>query len=273
MIKNILVPIDYSQASLNAFETAISIATANNAQLQILHVNDTLPGVEESFAPEKTKGIIDAMAGRIYIQHGIQTKVIFAEGISGQIIVKTAWENKIDLVIMGTHGVSGFRDFIIGSTSYYVIKRASCPVLLIPEGKKWFEFNKILFPVRPSLFSFRLFKVVDDIIKQNKEACKVQILGISTDRYARDIPQLYSMARKLKDKKSGSNTDILFSTSKNINISASVLARVNESKADLIIISPGVDVPSKPFFVGPFSQRIINHANIPVLSILKTSEN
>jgi nucleotide-binding universal stress UspA family protein len=32
-------------------------------------------------------------------------------------------------------------------------------------------------------------------------------------------------------------------------------------------------VPSKPFFVGPFSQRIINHANIPVLSILITSEN
>jgi anthranilate/para-aminobenzoate synthase component II len=101
----------------------------------------------------------------------------------------------------------------------------------------------------------------------------VQILGISTDRYARDMPQLFSMTRKLKDKNSGSKIEILFSASKNINISESVLARANESKADLIIISPGVDVPSKPFFVGPFSQRIINHAKIPVLSILKTSED
>jgi hypothetical protein len=187
--------------------------------------------------------------------------------------VNTVWENKIDLVIMGTHGISGFRDFFIGSTSYYVIKRASCPVLLIPEGKKWYEFNKILFPVRPSLFSFKLYKVVDNLIKRNKNACKVQILGISTDRYARDMPQLFSMTRKLKDKNSDSKIEILFSASKNINISESVLARANESKADLIIISPGVDVPSKPFFVGPFSQRIINHAKIPVLSILKTSED
>lgn len=272
MIKNILVPIDYSQASLNAFETAISIAAVNNAVIQILHVNDTLTAVEDSFSPGNATGIFDAMAGKIFIQHGIQTKVIFAEGIPGQTIVKTVWENKIDLVIMGTHGVSGFRDFFIGSTSYYVIKRASCPVLLIPEGKKWNEFNKILFPVRPSLFSFNLYKVVNDIIKQNKNACKVQILGISTDRYARDMPQLFSMTRKLKDKNPGSKIEILFSALKNINISESVLARANESKADLIIISPGVDVPSKPFFVGPFSQRIINYAKIPLLSILKTSE-
>jgi hypothetical protein len=121
------------------------MATANNAQLQILHVNDSLPGAEESFAQE---------------------------GIPGQIIVKTAWKIKIDLVIMGTQGVSGFRDFFIGSTSYYVIKRASCPVLCIPEGKKWFEFNKILFPVRPSLFSFKLYKVVDDIISKTKTPAK-----------------------------------------------------------------------------------------------------
>ena len=58
-------PIDFSQASLNAFETAISIATANNAQLQILHVKDSLSGVEESISPDKTKGIIDEVFGAL----------------------------------------------------------------------------------------------------------------------------------------------------------------------------------------------------------------
>lgn len=127
MIKNILVPIDYSEASLNAFETAISIATGNNALIQILHVNDTIPGAENSFSTVMPTEIFDAMAGRIFINHSIQTRIIFAEGIPGHAIVKTVLENKIDLVIMGSHGASGFREYFIGSTSYYVIKRAPCP--------------------------------------------------------------------------------------------------------------------------------------------------
>jgi nucleotide-binding universal stress UspA family protein len=42
---------------------------------------------------------------------------------------------------------------------------------------------------------------------------------------------------------------------------------------DLIVISSTVDVANKPFFIGPISQRIINHARMPVLCVFKMSDN
>lgn len=271
MIKRILVPIDYSEASINAFETAVNIAERNSALLYILHVRDTISNEEESYPKEKINGVSDAMAGRMLIQRGVQLKVIFAEGLVGHVIIKTIQENKIDLVIMGTHGTSGFREYFIGSNAYYTIKRSGCPVLLIPEEGKWLEFDKILFPIRPAAFSFKLYQFIDDVIRQNINHSNIQILDISTDSFEKSMPGLSSMVQELRNKSAYKNTDITFRVSKNINIPDSVLSVADEIKADLIIISPGVDVASKPFFIGPFTQRIINHSKIPVLSILKTN--
>lgn len=273
MIKNILVPIDYSECSLNALNTAISVAESNNAILHILHVKDVVQDLEGSNVKERSLKIMDIMGGQILIQHGIQSKIVFAEGIVGHTIVNTITDNKIDLVIMGAYGESGPKDLHIGSNSYYVIKRSACPVLLIPEGEKKLEFNNILFPVRPNLFSLKLYQIIEDIIRQNKKPCTVQILSISSDSFEKNSAKFFSVMQAIKNKHIEREIAISFKPSNNINISENVLAEADNIMADLIIISPGVDIASKPFFVGPFSQRIINHSKVPVLSIIKSGKN
>lgn len=273
MIKNILVPVDYSKASINALDTAVSIAAGNNAAIHLLHVKDVVPGAEEHYPKENYKKVFDAMAGRIMIEYGVPSKIIFTEGIVGHTIINTVLENNIDLVVMGSYGLSGPGDILIGSNSYYVIKRSPSPVLLIPEGAKRTEFNKILFPVRPTLFTLRLYSFIGDFIKQNKKASFVQIFGISAVRFKTGMQRLYSVIQAIKDKYINGKVEVSVKSSEDINIAESVLNEAHEIEADLIIISPGVDLASEPFFVGPFSQKIIYQSKVPILSIIKMNDN
>jgi nucleotide-binding universal stress UspA family protein len=273
MIKKILVPTDFSESSFNALEIAITIAANYNALLQILHINDIIPESEESNSIGNAQKIFDAMAGNIQIKHGIKTEIIFAEGIVGHVIVKTVFENKTDLIIMGSHGISGARELFIGSNAYYVIKRANCPVLLIPEGNKWHTFERILFPVQQSVFSLKLFEMFDHSILHNPGKCMVNIFGISSNKMDKNTLQFSSKVDEVKTKYHGSKTDIAMSVSKNRNIAENVLVKAVQMKADLIVITPGLDLTDKPFFIGPFAQRIINHSKTPILSILRTSNN
>jgi nucleotide-binding universal stress UspA family protein len=274
MINKILVPTDYSKASLNALEFAITVAASNNARLQILHVNDTIPGMQATTSTEEIKREIrEAMAGNIQRQYGIKTEIIFTEGIVGHAIVKTVFENKIDLVIMGSHGAAGYRDFFIGSNSYYTIKRAACPVLLIPEENKWTEFCEILFPVRPNLFSLNLFDFIIDLIKHNTKKCMLQVFGIETNRNENGKSILSKEIQEAKKQYNKNKLDLSLSMGTSYDIPENVLLKAAHINADLIVISQGVDLASNPFFIGPLSQRIINHSKIPLLSLLRTTHN
>jgi nucleotide-binding universal stress UspA family protein len=270
MIKKILVPTDYSNASLNALDFAITIAASSGACLQILHVNDTMYAGEEPLPTEKPSVIRDAMSGNIQNTHGIKTEIIFTEGIVGQAIVKTVFENKIDLVIMGSHGDTGYRDFFIGSNSYYTIKRAACPVLLIPEHNRSREFCKILFPVRPALFSIKMFDIIVKLTRHNTEKCLLQILGMTSNEYKNNLSMLSRTVQEATKQYDKSKLDISISNGKSKDIAEWVLQKASSVNADLVVISQGLDLASNPFFLGPFSQRIINHAKTPVLSLFRT---
>ncbi|MEZ4905923.1 MAG: universal stress protein [Spirosomataceae bacterium] len=91
-------------------------------------------------------------------------------------VVEEANNHKIDLIVMGTHGVSGLREFFIGSNAYAVIKLAECPVLTIPPHKKWEGFKKILFPVRPVASALSKYEYARKIIQ--KSNAELIVMGL-----------------------------------------------------------------------------------------------
>jgi nucleotide-binding universal stress UspA family protein len=274
MINKILVPTDYSKASTNALEFALTIAASNNASLQILHVNDTVSEFDDNSSTEKSELICEAMAGNFQQSHGVKTEIIFTEGIVGHAIVKTIFENKVDLVIMGSHGKAGYRDLFIGSNSYYTIKRATCPVLLIPEHDDWGEFCKVLLPIRQALFSPILFEFIENLTRHNTKKCLLQIVEIGpVEKKTGTTAALSKAIQEVNIKNKKNKIEISLSNGKSKDIAEFVLQRARTINADLIVIPQGMDLVSNPFFVGPFSQKIINHAKSPVLSLLRTSHN
>jgi nucleotide-binding universal stress UspA family protein len=272
MIKNILIPTDYSEASFNALETAIVIAKRNKASLHILHIEDAAYTLEEDNINKNANQIGHAIADNIQQRHGIHTTVLFRRGFIGPIIVKEALDIKPDLIVMGAYGASGHRDLFIGSNAYYTIKHASCPVLIIPEGKRWQAFPKVLFPLRPTLGAFKKYQFISELVMQIYPNSNFDLFGISIDRKEHDDKQMTEIASELKSASNGAvQYEVSYSFGKNIG--EEVLEKADKTQADLIVVSSTVDVANKQFFIGPFSQRIINHARTPVLCVLKTSES
>jgi nucleotide-binding universal stress UspA family protein len=272
MITNILIPTDYSEASFNALETAIVIAKRNNASLKIVHIDDTAYTPEETYPIKNAAQIGHAIADNIKQRHGVETTIIFKEGFIGPTIAKLALELKPDLLVMGAYGASGHRDYFIGSNTYYTIKHACCPVLIVPEGKRWQDFNKVLFPIRPTLGGLKKYQYISDLVIKIYPDCNFELLGISIDRKEHDVKHVSEIADDMKSTwKNAVQYAVSYSYGKNI--AEEVLDKADKTAPDMLVISSTVDVANKQFFIGPFSQRIINHARMPVLCVFRTPDN
>jgi nucleotide-binding universal stress UspA family protein len=150
MIKKILIPTDFSPSAQHAIEYAISLNKLFHARLYLLHVLQDFTEFSEftlnlSFLPELYAEFEQSAAKRLeeiatakmpsdttcdtYIVHGVP----FNE------IINFAREEKIDLIVIGTHGRTGLKHMFFGSTAEKVVKRAPCSVLVArkpePEEK------------------------------------------------------------------------------------------------------------------------------------------
>jgi len=140
-IKRILVPIDFSDTSNVALETAIDFAHDYNAELYVLHVySDLMPvlsmrtleldehSVEEiqrTEAMENIEEILSRFTFRVPVHKLIQ------KGVPSQEIVKVAGEIKADMIVIATHGRTGLSHVLIGSCAERVVRTSSCPVLTV----------------------------------------------------------------------------------------------------------------------------------------------
>ncbi len=134
-LKKILCPIDFSDPSYEALKVANEAASHSSAELYLVHVIPPLHGVpapplyyrqlEES--AEKSLNEVSKKRG----SKNLQIRQIVEHGDPAPEIVRIAAEEKIDLIIIATHGQSGWRQFIFGSVAEKVVRLAQCPVLII----------------------------------------------------------------------------------------------------------------------------------------------
>ena len=140
--RKILVPTDFSKDSDSAFRMALSIAATYQARIFLLHViskqsladycldqNLVDRFLNESivFSNEKLQEVIDKnqQKGNIKVIPDIRNGQPYEE------ILKEAFDRKIDLIVIASHGKTGLQKYFIGSVTEKVMKEAKCPVLLI----------------------------------------------------------------------------------------------------------------------------------------------
>lgn len=147
-VQKILVPIDFSTPCNKAFKYAVGFARQFGSQILMIHViepaaaGDVDPFASEgtprtqsetALAEEKMQALADAYCdGRLKITSGIR------RGVATHEIVQTAAELDVDLVIMATHGVRGWKHFGLGTTADRVARAAPCPVLVVREREREF---------------------------------------------------------------------------------------------------------------------------------------
>ncbi len=142
----ILSAIDFSENSDYAFEYALTIASAFNSSLAVMHVIDNLvyaPGLDMpySFIEDLDKEFYESAKKKMAIfcetrlaEFSNYTTII-ETGTPYREIIRTAEKTAAALIVLGTHGRSGIDRVVFGSTAERVVRKATCPVLTVPLHK------------------------------------------------------------------------------------------------------------------------------------------
>jgi universal stress protein A len=133
-VKRILVPVDFSQGSLNALRWARNLARQFGAELLLLHVVAPIDFITVSDVYEEQRRSSDAALARIGADLRAadqRFRVMVEGGVPSHVIVETAKRAGADLIVMGTHGRTGVAHLLIGSVAEKVVRTAGCPVLAV----------------------------------------------------------------------------------------------------------------------------------------------
>ncbi|WP_158728817.1 MULTISPECIES: universal stress protein [unclassified Flavobacterium] len=275
-IKNILVPTDFSDCANNALKVAIGMAKRHNATLHLLHsvepiyfgrtynVLGSMVDLQSTMVNIGTTNLLVHEQKIVSVQ-GINVNTFCAVGSVSSIVDNYVIEHNIDLVVMGTHGANGFKEFFAGSNTYDVIKSATCPVLSIPQSFDKTGFNSILFPIRAVDGVIEKYDYIKPIVEKNDAV--IHILGVA---FENDMQERYAVNVDFDTVKKAINHDATYMTYEAVqstDIADTILAVANKRNDDLMIINATLDKKWYQFFKGNYTQKIINHSKIPVLSV------
>lgn len=139
-VKHILCPVDFSETSRHAFEHATHFARQCHAELTVLHVVEEAPlmtaygGVPDVSIVKEIQDVVEEKLHaltRAPEAAGLAITREIRHGSTHRSILSFAADRHMDLIVMGTHGRSGLDHAFFGSVAEKVIRRASCPVLIV----------------------------------------------------------------------------------------------------------------------------------------------
>jgi nucleotide-binding universal stress UspA family protein len=143
----IVVPYDFSPASKAALGRAVEFARTFGARLGLVHVVDEsayyvvpfdLPSVSPVYLrelEERLGGHLEGVAGPVR-EAGLACETAVLRGLIAPTILAHVEEVKPWMVVMGTHGLTGWRHALLGSVAERVVQRARCPVLVVPDPER-----------------------------------------------------------------------------------------------------------------------------------------
>lgn len=156
-MKKILVPCDFSKPAINAFRFALDIATQSKGTVHLLNVlelpviNDPVIMPVMTFEQDFLKDLKQKAVTQFnkltskYNAGNVKVTTTVEYGSPARTIVDYANDNSIDLIVMGSHGANGFREFFVGSNAEKVVRHASMPVLVTKDYYKG-PIKNIVFP-------------------------------------------------------------------------------------------------------------------------------
>jgi nucleotide-binding universal stress UspA family protein len=271
-MKKILVPTDFSKHALYALKVAAQIARKNNSELFILnlldlpsHMNDAVSsGVnipEVMLFLKKTNDKLDDLASEDFLK-GV--KVFTAAKIERALegISTYSKEHDVDLIVMGSHGASGFQQEIIGSNTEKVVRSSETPVLVIKNEIENFSAKNFVFA---SDFSDEIKKPFQKLVDfANDFNVNLNLVMINTPNSFK--PTLASekiMNDFMSDFSINSFSTHIFN---DVNVEKGILNFAERINADIIGVCTHGRTNFAHFFIGSVSEGLVNHAARPVVT-------
>jgi nucleotide-binding universal stress UspA family protein len=271
-MKRILVPTDFSEHARYAATVAAQIARKNNAEIYLLnlldlpsHMNDAVnDGVnipEVMLYLAKTKERLEELMDEPFFE-GLTVYADARLERTFEGIVTYSKEKKADLIVMGSHGASGFQEMFIGSNTEKVVRASDIPVVIIKSEMENFDIEKFVFA---SDFSNEIKKPFQKLVDfANLFEAKLELVMINTPNSfktndaAEHIMQNFVSNFPL--------TNYTLHIYNDTNIEKGIINYSNKTNADIIGIATHGRTGLAHFFNGSVSEDIVNHAIKPVIT-------
>lgn len=144
-MKTILVPVDFSAITARVISAAADLARAHKAGLVLLNVTPPITMVGDDTAYLESLGVLYDLESKSAVKRldllqratakrGVPVRVVHLSGPAVPLIIDQARKLRADMIVIGSHGHTAFYDLLVGSTAHGVLKRATCPVLVVPPA-------------------------------------------------------------------------------------------------------------------------------------------
>jgi nucleotide-binding universal stress UspA family protein len=273
----ILVPIDFSDSSLNAVYYAVEMADLFDSEITLLHVLSTSAlkslftnDSEIALLRDKVRNKLDETKSQILEKWpNMRVSTLVSEGKPFKVINRVAKENKTDTIVMGTNGANGIEQFT-GSTTTRVLKSSGIPVIAVKHKQTNPKFNKIVIPI--------------DLTKTSRQkidwAVKLGVKYNSTIHIIMELDKDELAIKKIKANLNQAETifkrngikyesHLLDDRQYPDNLGKDTIQYAEEIDADLIMImTKSESAKLSEFFVGSYAEQIVNSSSkTPVMCI------
>lgn len=279
-MQKILVPVDFSDTSVNALKLACQLAIRADADILILHVNETVPYIIPVSEYAYTASAVNIEEYDQELKHRMQTlkadilkesrfkdlriDTAIEAGLMVPVVKKVAEDECSDLIVMGTMGASGWKEMLIGSNTERVIRHAPCPVLVIPAGIQELKMDRVLVPTTLKPEQIKVFNTTKTW--QDLFGFDVEALYVSDPLNASTRAHVETEKNKIIDA-TGLRHVYLHLKGEAVKEEDAIRAYADEAEADLIIMGTHQRHGLSHLLFGSLTENTANHTHVPVLAV------
>lgn len=272
IMKKILIPTDFSKHAEYALKVAAQIAKKNNGEIILLHMlelphqaGDAIGSGKDipeiMFFKNAAMRKLEDLMDEDYLE-GIKVSEVVQFELAFDGILKISQKNEVDLIVMGSHGASGYKEMFIGSNAEKVVRNSEVPVLIIKKEQENFQVNDFVFA---SDFSDEVKKPFGKVVEfANKFDATLHLAIINTPNDFKPTSTSEEIMNNFISnfKVNKYQTHIYNET----NIEKGILNFSNSINADLIGMCTHGRKGLSHFFNGSISEDLVNHATRPVVT-------
>ncbi|MCD4698615.1 MAG: universal stress protein [Bacteroidales bacterium] len=271
-MKQVLVALDFSKCSINALEYAVQFANRVKSNIILVWVDNTSTDENVFSNPYDVgrkeintnfKDLVNKYSPML--EHGEMTYKIRKGKVHVEIANQAKYSDAM-LVIAGTHGVSGFEEFWIGSNAHRIVTYAPCPVVTIRTSYSFDKgINRIILPIDSTLETRQKIPFATKIATYfNSEVHIVSLYSTSIKAVRYRVDNYSKQVAKYFDEE---DVKYVMASVEAENITNSTINYATSVEAELIAIMTEQETTTANLFLGAYAQQMVNHSPIPVLSL------
>lgn len=281
--KNImLVPVDFSEISLNALHHAAQIAKHFNNDLVLLSIleDDFLSSIfsfsktemKDNLAKEAMLNRLNEKAKEIHAQYGITCLSVVKSGKIYKTIIETAEEHGCDCVIMGTHGASGV-ERVIGSNASRTISYSTMPVIVVKTDKNPNAYKNIVFPLDLSRESKQKIKWAIHLGKSYKSTIHVLTYKVSDEFLNNKLMANLRQIQNLFDEAGVAHEETIVEDDSDFARKTLDFAEMKMADLIMIMTQQENDKSIREYIIETYAQQIVNDSgNVPIFCVNPNTE-